>query len=210
MRLSSSTCDPFAGVYQSPAAAVFTTPEAYLGYLLRVEAGLAMAAAGLGLVTAAQAQVVVDACRQSVVTVDEIQAGLACDATPMIVLVESLRAAVPESVRAAVHPGATSQDIVDTAAMLFARDVIGVAIEDAAAVMQALGVLARAHRSTPMVGRTLGQHAVPITVGAWAALRMRGIGDAAAHVLDEFEACGVVQCGGPVGTTTQLAAGLAA
>jgi 3-carboxy-cis,cis-muconate cycloisomerase len=68
-----------------------------------------------------------------------------------------------------VHFGATSQDVIDTAAMIVARNAVGLVAEELDAAAAACAALAEAHRDTPMAGRTLLQQAVPITFGAKAA-----------------------------------------
>jgi nitrosuccinate lyase len=68
-----------------------------------------------------------------------------------------------------VHRGATSQDIMDTAAMLVAARTREVILSDLDRVLAALAELAVRHRDTPMAGRTLGQQAVPTTFGLKAA-----------------------------------------
>ena len=209
MRLSSSTSDPFAGTYSCPEAAAMGTALSYLGYLLQVEAAIAVSAARAGLVSADDAAAVVAACAPTLLPLSEVEAGLVRDATPVIVIVDRLTAAVPPSAKAAVHVGATSQDVVDTAHMLYARDVIGVIVSDSVAIAESLVSIAREYRAAPMAGRTLGQHAVPITIGAWAALRLRAISDAASHLLEELGTCGCVQYGGAVGMNDALAQQLA-
>jgi 3-carboxy-cis,cis-muconate cycloisomerase len=60
-----------------------------------------------------------------------------------------------------VHWGATSQDIIDTATVLQLRDALDVLeplLDEACA---SLATLARAHRATPMIGRTWLQQALP-------------------------------------------------
>src|SRR6185437_10946455 len=69
----------------------------------------------------------------------------------------------------AVHRGATSQDIVDTAAMLLAKRAIDVIAADLARAADAAAGLATAHRDSIMIGRTLLQQAVPVTFGLVAA-----------------------------------------
>ncbi|MEU7278207.1 3-carboxy-cis,cis-muconate cycloisomerase [Streptomyces sp. NPDC045431] len=88
---------------------------------------------------------------------------------PVIPLVADLTAAVPEHARAYVHRGATSQDILDTAAMLVASRTLAPLLTDLERTAASLGALAAAHRDTPMPGRTLTQHAVPTTFGLKAA-----------------------------------------
>jgi 3-carboxy-cis,cis-muconate cycloisomerase len=67
------------------------------------------------------------------------------------------------------HHGATSQDIVDTAAMLVARDALGLIAAELRGLARACLTLAERHRDTVMAGRTLLQQATPITFGLKAA-----------------------------------------
>jgi 3-carboxy-cis,cis-muconate cycloisomerase len=67
------------------------------------------------------------------------------------------------------HYGATSQDVVDTAAMLVARDALGLIGEELRGLARACLDLAVRHRDTVMAGRTLLQQATPITFGLKAA-----------------------------------------
>ncbi|MGW2486143.1 3-carboxy-cis,cis-muconate cycloisomerase [Streptomyces sp. NPDC001606] len=88
---------------------------------------------------------------------------------PVIPLVADLRAAVSDEAAAWVHRGATSQDILDTALMLVAHRARALLLADLDTTAEALARLATAHRSTPMPGRTLTQHAVPTSFGLKAA-----------------------------------------
>ena len=67
------------------------------------------------------------------------------------------------------HYGATSQDIVDTAAMLVARDALSLVGRELRGLARACLTLAERHRDTVMAGRTLLQQATPITFGLKAA-----------------------------------------
>jgi 3-carboxy-cis,cis-muconate cycloisomerase len=112
---------------------------------------------------------------------------------PLVPLVAALRElAGPE-----VHRGATSQDILDTAAMLVAADALAIVREDLGAAADAAARLAASHRATPMIGRTLLQQAVPTTFGLKAAGWMRGL-DAGLEQLAGFRP--VAQLAGPAGT----------
>jgi 3-carboxy-cis,cis-muconate cycloisomerase len=68
-----------------------------------------------------------------------------------------------------VHFGATSQDVVDTAAMLVAKRALALVLADTDGVAAACAELARSYRTTAAAGRTLLQQAVPITFGLRAA-----------------------------------------
>ncbi|MFD6735978.1 lyase family protein, partial [Micromonospora aurantiaca] len=89
-------------------------------------------------------------------------------ANPVVELVRLLTRlvrAVDPAAAEYVHRGSTSQDILDTGAMLIARRALDSIRTDLDASIEALEGLARDHRETPMAGRTLGLHAVPTTFG---------------------------------------------
>lgn len=83
---------------------------------------------------------------------------------PVEPLVRRLRAFDPEA-----HRGATSQDILDTAAMLVAKRACALVDDELVACGDAAAYLADTHRSTRMAARTLLQQAVPTTFGYTAA-----------------------------------------
>jgi adenylosuccinate lyase len=64
-----------------------------------------------------------------------------------------------------VHYGVTSYDIEDTATALRMRQAADVIIEDLEKLLAAIAKLAREHKMTPMIGRTHGVQAEPITFG---------------------------------------------
>lgn len=64
-----------------------------------------------------------------------------------------------------IHFGATSYDIVDTAWAVILRDALSIIKRRLAGVIGRLSELAVKHSGLVMVGRTHGQHAVPVTLG---------------------------------------------
>jgi len=64
-----------------------------------------------------------------------------------------------------LHLGMTSSDVVDTAFALQIRESARVILEDLGRLRAACAELALRHRRTPMVGRTHGIHAEPVTFG---------------------------------------------
>jgi len=81
-------------------------------------------------------------------------------------LVNVMKKMVPENLAPFVHLGATSVDILDTALSMRMRDVFRhVVIPELKGLENELCVLADREAATPQVGRTHGQHAVPITFG---------------------------------------------
>jgi 3-carboxy-cis,cis-muconate cycloisomerase len=103
----------------------------------------------------------------------------------------------------AVHLGATSQDILDTALMLVAKRALGVIVAEMDECGSRIADLAQEHRTTAMSGRTLLQRAVPTTFGALAAVWGVGI-DVASLRLTSVRASLPVQLGGAAGTLARL------
>jgi 3-carboxy-cis,cis-muconate cycloisomerase len=174
--------------------------------MLDAEAALARAQARLGIVPAAAADGVSELCEKIGIDVVELARRARGAGNPVVPLVTELRAA-DTSLSPYIHRGATSQDIVDTALMGMAARAREVILADLGRTLDALARLAGDHRETPMAGRTLGQHAVPVTFGVKAAGWLM-------LVLDARSALGEVrlpaQLGGAAGTLEGLGpAGLA-
>jgi adenylosuccinate lyase len=98
-----------------------------------------------------------------------------------------------------VHVGATSQDVLDTALMLLARDAVAAIDADLTAAAGAAARLAAAHRDDVVMGRTLMQQALPTTFGLKAAGWLAGL-DGVRLRLAEVVASLPVQYGGAAGT----------
>ena len=139
--------------------------------------------------------------------VDELARLAEATGNPVPALVAMLRARTGLDSATWLHRGLTSQDVLDTALVLALRAVLDRLLDELRSHVIALSILAERHASTPMVGRTLTQHAVPTTFGAVAAGWLDGILDAADLVVDA-RALLPVQLGGAVGTlaaSTELA-----
>jgi 3-carboxy-cis,cis-muconate cycloisomerase len=195
----SALWDPIFG---ASGVAAEVDDRAWVRAMLQAEAALARAAASTGVVDEAAARAVADACADADwVAAESLGAAAASDGNPVIALVQRLRARVGPAGEDAVHVGATSQDIVDTAAMLVARRAVSVIVDDLSGAADAVARLARQHRDTPMAARTLLQQAAPTTFGAVAAGWGSGL-DRAAAQLDAVEFA--VQLGGAAGTLAAL------
>ena len=97
---------------------------------------------------------------------------------PVIPLLALLRERLDPAPATALHAGLTSQDVLDTALVLNLRAAADRLRDDLAAQIDALAGLADRHRGTRMAGRTLTQHAVPITFGLKAAGWLEAVLDA--------------------------------
>jgi 3-carboxy-cis,cis-muconate cycloisomerase len=172
---------------------------AWLTAMLAVEAALARACAAVGLIADEEARAIAAACRRADFDVDELGRAAAEGGNPVIPLVALLRGSLPAPAAGHVHLGATSQDILDTAAVLVTRAAVDVVLQDAERAADAAAALADTHRDTAMIGRTLLQQALPITFGLKAAGWMSAIDDATLRVRASAAELPVA-LGGPVGT----------
>jgi 3-carboxy-cis,cis-muconate cycloisomerase len=205
-----STSELFGGLYARGGAAHEVADRAWLQALLDVEAALARACARTDLIPDAAAAAIAAACRAERFDVAALGRAAGAHATPVVPLVRALREAVPPSAAEHVHHGATSQDIIDTAAMLVTRRAFVPLVADAAAAADAAALLAGAHRGTAIAGRTLLQRALPTTFGLKAAGWLMGIDDALAGLVAVRDAGLAVQMGGPVGLRGPAVAALVA
>ncbi|MBM3526227.1 MAG: adenylosuccinate lyase family protein, partial [Alphaproteobacteria bacterium] len=132
---------------------------------MRVERVLAAAQADLGLISAEAAEQVAAHSIPERVDAAAIREGMRLVGYPILPLLAEAWRDAP-AVRAAIHWGATTQDIMDTALVLVLRDAlerIGTLLTE---VGDAAAVLSERNRESIMCGRTHAQPAVPTTFGA--------------------------------------------
>ncbi len=104
-----------------------------------------------------------------------------------------------------LHAGLTSSDLVDTALALQIREAGALLIEELAALRREAWRLAERHRATPMVGRTHGIHAEPITFGLKCLLWSEELGRGMRRLQSSLAECAVGKFSGAVGTLAHLA-----
>ncbi|MEV1065362.1 lyase family protein [Streptomyces sp. NPDC050263] len=180
-----------------------TGDQAWLRAMLDAEAALARAQARLGAVPASAAAAIGRAAAAGLPDPRALALAARETANPVVGLVRAFTAAVAAVDPAAaeyVHRGSTSQDILDTGAMLVADRALRIVVADLRATADALAGLAEEHRDTVMAGRTLALQAVPTTFGlkaaGWRSLVLDGV-----EQLDRIRQEGLpVALGGAAGT----------
>ena len=183
----------------------------FLARCAEVEAALARAQARLGIVPTDAAAAISQAA--SAVTADpgSLDLGRLKRETetvgyPILPLVRQLAERAGDAGRW-LHWGATTQDIMDTAAVLQIRDGLALVEADLTAVRGHLATLARRHRDTAMAGRTHLQHALPVTFGYKAAVWLAAFDRHAARLVELRPRVLMVQFGGAAGTLASLGEG---
>src|SRR4029079_13653985 len=110
----------FDGVLARGPVRDATCDVAWLQAMLDFEAALARAEAAIGLFPVEDAQAIARACRAEDFDVAALGREPAATGNPVPALVRALTVAVSGTAAQHVHRGATSQDVIDTAAMLVA------------------------------------------------------------------------------------------
>nr|WP_184988016.1 adenylosuccinate lyase [Sphaerisporangium rubeum] len=132
---------------------------------LDVEAGLARAQAGLGIVPTAAADRITATARVDRLDLTALRAAARRTVHPLVPLVRALAEACGEEAGGYVHLGATTQDVMDTGFVLRARQGLDIVGRQVGELVRLLRRLALRHRDTPMAARTHGQQALPTTFG---------------------------------------------
>ncbi len=192
----------FGGVFARGGVEAGDT--AWLQAMLDAEAGLARALERAGLSPAGSGEAVTATAKADNFDPNELGELAVLTGNPVPGLARALARRVPQSAVSAVHRGATSQDIVDTAAMLMAKRAIGVMLGDLAQAAEAAAGLAEAHRASIMIGRTLLQQAVPVTFGLVAAGWLTSLDEAREGLTAVRSRRLAVQFGGAAGTLASL------
>jgi len=153
----------------------YVSEAAQVKYLAQVEAALAETLADHGVCSKAVAAEIAGAGQS--ITPEEVYEEERRIQHNIRALVNCIRRKISPAARPYVHLFATSADIMDSARALCLKDVNRAVIMPALAeLIQQLIGLAREHADTPQMGRTHGQHAVPITFGFAVALYVSRFG----------------------------------
>jgi adenylosuccinate lyase len=103
-----------------------------------------------------------------------------------------------------LHFGLTSSDVIDTAQALQLREACDLLLADIDRLMEAVHARAIEHRSTPMIGRTHGVHAEPMTFGLKLALWYAELARDVVRLRRARENVSVGMLSGAVGTFAHL------
>ena len=155
---------------------------AWLAGMVDVERALVNAAARAGVVPADAAAAVAAQCDPAFYDIEQLCEEGRAAGNPAEPLVRALRGRVGGDAARWAHIGATSQDVLDTAAMLVSRGALGLIDDELDGVARACARLAEEHRATVMAARTLLQQAVPTTFGLKAAGWLVAVLDARSRI----------------------------
>lgn len=191
--------------YQTPEMTAIWADTARFGRWLEVELLVTEALGELGVLPAADAQ----RCRELAPVVDDafIEAVSEREAVTdhdVAAFVDVVQDRIGASAGAWIHYGLTSSDVVDTAQCWAMRDAAELLIDETGELLATMIDLARAHRSTAMMGRTHGMHAEPTTFGAKMALFALQLDRDRARLRAARDAVAVMKLSGAVGTYSNI------
>lgn len=136
---------------------------------LDVEAALAKVQARMGIIPQAAADEIQLKARVELIDLAELKQEMDRTSHPIVPLLRAMKKVCDGDAGEYIHWGATTQDIMDTGTILQVRDALDVIEQSYRDLHTHVCSLARKHRDVPMVGRTHGQQALPITFGFKAA-----------------------------------------
>ncbi len=194
----------FSGLFARGAVSAQLDDRAWIRAMLDFEAALAAAGAEVGIVPAEAAREIESLCASAAPNPATLGEGSGSQGTPVPALLAALRANLSAEASAHLHRGATSQDVVDTAAMLVTRRALVPLLEELDGAADACATLAERHRETLQIGRTLLQQAAPTTFGLTAAGWLVALDESATRMREIRERTLAVQLGGAVGTLASL------
>ncbi|BAT61243.1 3-carboxy-cis,cis-muconate cycloisomerase [Variibacter gotjawalensis] len=194
----------FSDLFTTSEMRAIFSDETRVAFYLEIEAALARAEAGLGVIPQDAAREIVAKCRIETIDLAKLKEQTDRAGSPIIGLVAQIVAACADGHGEWAHWGATTQDITDTATVMQIRDALALVERDIDAIAAALKALAVKHRDLPMAGRSKLQQAVPITFGYKCATYLAAM-QRHRERLREFKARVLVgEFGGAVGTLASL------
>ncbi len=167
---------------------------------LQVEVAAAEAMAEAGVIPASAAAAIRERGGFEVARIEEIEAKTRHD---VIAFTTAVAERVGEEARW-LHYGLTSSDVIDTAQALQMREACDLILQGLAALSEAIRARAEEHRHTPMIGRTHGVHAEPISFGLKLAVWYAETGRNIERVRRARAVINVGKLSGAVGTFAHL------
>jgi 3-carboxy-cis,cis-muconate cycloisomerase len=155
----------FQGIFTTDEMRHVWSDENRTAKYVEIERALAIVQGRLGLIPQEAADEIVSHCHIDQIDMARLRQQTERIGYPILGVVTQLNQLCRDKLGEYVHWGATTQDITDTATVLQIREALALVDSELAAIAQALAKLAKAHRLTPVIGRSNLQQAIPVTFG---------------------------------------------
>ena len=194
------SCSEVIDRYSRPEMRAIWSDERKFQIWLEIEMLACEAMAELGQIPREDAAEIRKNARFSVPEILEIEKRTNHD---VIAFLENVAASVGPAARW-MHQGLTSSDILDTTLAVQMMESARILLSDLGALRSAVADQARQFKKTPMIGRSHGIHAEPITFGLKLALMFDEFGRAEERLTQTLERIRVGKLSGAVGTHAHL------
>jgi len=155
----------FGGLFTTEEMRKVWSDETTIQKWLDVEAALARAEARLGIIPQKHAKEITRKARVELIDMEEMKRQLFFTHHPIMPLIRCFQKVCSGGAGEFIHWGATTQDIMDTGAVLQLRDANDLIVRNLKENYRLLAKIANRYKNTVQAGRTHGQHALPITFG---------------------------------------------
>ncbi|MGH1579174.1 3-carboxy-cis,cis-muconate cycloisomerase [Planktotalea sp.] len=173
--------------------------ESYLQKMLAFERAWTQALMQVGAVEEATGAIALNVIDGFEPNFSKLGAGTERDGLPVPELVRQLRAGQTEAVQKAIHTGATSQDVMDSATVLICREVLLDFETRGREVLARIDALSESFGATEMMGRTRMQAALPIRVSDRLSTWQVSVSRHLEALPELVQSLATVQVGGAVG-----------
>jgi adenylosuccinate lyase len=193
-----------AGFYSTPELTKIFDEKTRIGRWLQIEAALAQVQGELGIIPQQAAAEIVRKSRLENLDLKQVAREYEQSRNSLVPVIKALKQVCDEGYCEFVHFGITTQDVLDTAQILEQKDGLSVLFRDLRKLEKMLMDLAHQHRDTPMIGRTHGQQALPMTFGLKLAIWVAEIRRHIERLISLGSRLFTIQLSGAVGTMAAL------
>ncbi|MFC1837845.1 adenylosuccinate lyase family protein, partial [Thermodesulfobacteriota bacterium] len=193
-----------AGFYSTPELADIFDEKTRISRWLKIEATLAEAQGELGIIPPEAAEEIVRKSRLENLDLARLTKAYEQSLNSLLPVINGLKEVCDEGHCEFVHFGITTQDVLDTSQILEQKDALTVIYRDIKKLEKLLIDMARDHRDTPMIGRTHGQQALPMTFGLKVSIWLAEIRRHIERLIALGPRLFIIQLSGAVGTMAAL------
>lgn len=155
----------FQGIFTTDEMRHIWSDENRTAQYVEIERALAVVQGRLGIIPQEAADEIASHCHIDNIDMARLRQQTERIGYPILGVVTQLNQLCRDKLGEYVHWGATTQDITDTATVLQIRAALELVDGELAAIAHGLAKLAKAHRLTPVIGRSNLQQAIPVTFG---------------------------------------------
>lgn len=193
-----------AGFYSTPELTNIFDEKTRISRWLQIEATLAEVQGELGIIPQKAADEIVQKARIENLDLSQVAREYEQSRNSLMPVIKALKGVCNEGYCEYVHYGITTQDVLDTSQILEQKDALAVIYRDIKKLEKLLIDMARHHRDTPMIGRTHGQQALPMTFGLKISIWVAEIRRHIERLISLGPRLFTIQLSGAVGTMAAL------